>query len=91
MTLKAEITLEIEETVVLKQGGNFVTEYCPRCQQTVDMVSPGVLSLIAGVSEREIFRLIESGAIHFFETSRLVACLSCYGHLLTSVSIDKEQ
>ena len=43
-----------------------------------DMVSPDVLSLIAGVSERAIFRLVEAGAIHFLEAARVAACLSCY-------------
>jgi hypothetical protein len=82
MTQRAEFTFEIEETVVLKQGGCCITEYCPRCREMVDMVSPDVLSLITGVSEREIFRLVEAGAIHFVETSRVVACPSCYRHML---------
>ncbi len=82
MTQKAELTFEIEETVVLKQGGYFIPEYCPRCQEKVDMVSPDVLSLVTGVSEREIFRLVEAGAIHFLEGARVVACPSCYRHLL---------
>ena len=83
MEQKAELTFEIEETVVLKQGGFFVTEYCPRCRQIVDMVSPDVLSLVAGGSEREIFRLMEMGKIHFIELGRVVACPGCYRDLLT--------
>ena len=88
MTQRVELTLEIEETVVLKQGGYFVTEYCPRCREMVDMVSPDVLSLISGVSEREIFRLVEAGAIHFLEAARIVACPSCYRHRLGARSAE---
>ena len=69
---------EIEETVVLKQGGKTMSGFCPRCQETVDMVSPDILALVSNRSEREIFRLIEAGAIHFEESDRLVACPICY-------------
>ncbi len=84
MTHRAEFIFEIEEAVVLKQGGYFVTQYCPRCREVVDMVSPEVLSLVAGVSEREVFRLVETEAIYFAEVSRVVACPSCYRHFLAS-------
>ena len=77
MTQRAEFTFEIEETIVLKQGGYFITEFCPRCQQMVDMLSPDLLLLVTGLSERHIFQLIESDMIHFVESGRIVGCLSC--------------
>jgi hypothetical protein len=77
MTQRPDITLEFEETVVLKQGGKLLTEFCPQCSEAVDLLSPDVLSLVSGVSEREIFRLIENNTIHFVESGRIVACLSC--------------
>ena len=82
MEQEAELTFEIEETLVVKRGGYFIREYCPRCREVVDMVSPDVLSLATGASEREIFRLMEIGKIHFNELGRVVACPSCYGRLL---------
>lgn len=90
MTQRAEVTFEIEETIVLKQGGYFINEYCPQCQEMVDMLSPEVLSLINGVSEREIFRLVEAGAIHFHEGSRIAACPNCYRHTLAERSAELE-
>ena len=81
MAQKAKLIFEIEETVVFKQGGYFITEYCPRCDEIVDMVSPDVLSLVTGASEREIFRLMEMGKIHFIELGRVVACPGCYRDL----------
>ena len=51
------------------------------------MVSPDVLSLGTGAREREIFRLMEIGKIHFNELGRMVACPSCYRRLL----VDKPQ
>lgn len=78
MPQTSQITFEVEETIVLKQGGKLVREFCPRCGKYADMVSPDVLALIAGATEREIFRLIERGEIHFIESGRLVACMGCY-------------
>jgi hypothetical protein len=78
MTQKGDITFEVEETIVLKQGGKILTEYCPRCDVMVDMLSPDVLALVSGATEREIFRLVESDSIHFTESGRLVACPGCF-------------
>ena len=41
------------------------------------MLSPDVLSLVTGTSERRIFQLVESNMIHFVESGRIVGCLSC--------------
>ena len=67
-----------KKTIVLKQGGKLIRAFCPRCGMYVDMVSPDVLALVAGATEREVFRLIECGEIHFIESSRVAACLGCY-------------
>ena len=72
------ITFEVEETIVLKQGGKISRQDCPECQETVDLLSPDVLALITGTSEREIFRLVESGSVFFVESGRLVVCPECY-------------
>ena len=42
------------------------------------MIAPDVLSLATGSSEREIFRLIEAGYVHFIEDDRVLACANCY-------------
>ena len=78
MKRRTEITFEVEETVVSKRGGKFFREYCPRCESVTEMASPEVLASLTGSSEREIFRLVELGSIHFIETDRLVVCACCY-------------
>ncbi len=82
MKQKAAITFEMQETVVLRQGRKIIIDFCPRCQRDVDMIPPDVLALLSGSSEREIFRLIEAGHIHFIEPIRVLACVSCYWQLL---------
>jgi len=89
MKQNAEITYEIEETLVLRQGGKIATHFCPRCAEITEMVSPEILSLATGASEREIFRLVEGGIIHFVESGRLVICTSCYQRSLLVETIDQ--
>ena len=97
MSQKTEIKFEVEETVVLKQGGKILRDFCPKCGQMVDMVSPDVLALVMGASEREIFRLVERGAIYFIEADRVIVCPACYHRSLlvnqiapTLISVQKE-
>jgi hypothetical protein len=87
MAPKPKITFEYEETIILKQGGKLATGYCPRCDEMVDMLSPDVLSLITGESEREIFRLVETGMLHFEETDRVVVCPVCYKRSISDAEI----
>jgi hypothetical protein len=75
---RGQIIFELEETVVVKQGGKIATDLCPKCGANVKMVSPDILALVSGSMEREIFRLIEAGRIHFIEDGRTLACVSCY-------------
>lgn len=77
MTHKTEIMFEVEETVTLKQGSRILTEICPRCGRETEMASPEVIALATGASEREIFRLVETGRIHFIEADRVYACTRC--------------
>ena len=77
MGQKTEFTFELEETYTLKQGGRILSEYCPQCSRITEMASPEVIALAIGISEREIFRLIESGQIHHIEDGRVYACTRC--------------
>ena len=75
MKRRAEITFEIEETIILRHGERTEKNFCPNCAATVEMASPYLASAISGVGEREIFRLIEQNAIHFIESDRVLICL----------------
>ncbi len=89
MEKRAEITLEVEETLILRSGERMASEFCPNCKATSVMAAPEILAAMTGSSEREIFRLIEAGAVWFSEGARLVACLSCFRSLELQVSETK--
>ena len=77
MKQRVEIMFEVEETIVLRQGEQIVSEYCPQCRLVSAMVAPRAIAISSGAKEREIFRLIESGEIYFVEVDCVRVCLSC--------------
>ena len=78
MKQKAQITFEQHETVVLKQSGSHVLEFCRNCGEEVLFVTPEILAAMTESSEREVFRLVEAGVIQFVERKRTYACSQCY-------------
>jgi len=71
MKQKTEITFEVEETIILRQSRNRLEAFCPQCQASVEMIMPQTVAALFGLSEREIFRLIENGRLHFTEAERI--------------------
>lgn len=77
MKQRAEITFEIEETIVVRQGEKLSREFCPLCKIVVDMLTPQLAAAVSKKPVREIFRLIETGKLHFSETGGGLICLNC--------------
>ena len=69
-----EITFETEELVAIKARCSF-KGFCQRCSAQVEMVPTEVAAMLTGLGEREIFRRIEKGEIHFLEAERVFVCL----------------
>jgi hypothetical protein len=77
MKRKAEITFEVEETIVLRADEKILNAFCPLCRASVEMLAPRAVAYLSVFNEREIFRLIEAGAIYFVETDRVYVCPRC--------------
>jgi hypothetical protein len=77
MKQKVEIKFEVEETIVLRQGEQLGSEFCPQCHIVSAMIAPRAIAILSGAKEREIFRLIEAGEIYFVEEDSVRVCLSC--------------
>lgn len=91
MKQRAEITFEEHETLILRQSDSYLLDFCPRCQATIRLLTPEVMALLAAISEREVFRLIESEQIHFIETRRIYVCPSCYGKSIDDIAFRTAQ
>ena len=74
MKQKTEITFEFKETIILRQVAETLTTICPQCRAPVEMITPQVAAALFNLNEREIFRLIEKGQLHFFEAERVFVC-----------------
>ena len=70
-----QIVFEVEERVLVRSGEFTTAGDCPFCGETVAMGTPCTAAALYDLTEREIFRLIETGVIHFTETSQVMICL----------------
>ena len=70
-----DITFETEETVVLRQGSTISVAECSACGRAVLMATPQAAGFLSGRDERQVFRLIEAGTIHFVEGGCVLVCL----------------
>ena len=69
------IVVEIDERVVVNNAEQQFEAYCTECKKMTEMVTPKTAAMLTGVSEREVFRLIEGREIHFIENARVVVCI----------------
>lgn len=76
MKQRAEVIFEKEETVLLRQSSAVTNAFCHGCRFLTLMATPEAIAIIANISEREIFRLIEAGEVHFIEGPKVYVCMN---------------
>jgi len=69
------LTIEIDEKITLSDSNEKLEAFCSGCRKLSWMVTPQILALLAGLTEREIFRLIEAKLVHFEEIDRVLVCV----------------
>ena len=75
MKQKTEIEIEFSETVAYSSRRERFEAYCSECNSLVEMTTPQVAGILTHSNEREIYRLVETGKVHFVETDRVLICL----------------
>ena len=73
MKPEVEITFEIEESIAFRAPHGF-RGFCGRCNALVEMMRPEAAALLTGMGERDVFRLMETGEIHFVQAERVFVC-----------------
>ena len=69
MKRRTEFTIETERLIVLTRSiTRRELSWCSCCDEGVDMLSTDSAALIGKVSSRTIFRWVEAGIVHSFET-----------------------
>ena len=66
-TRRKKVTVETERLLVISHYSG-AQGWCEGCSATVKMMGPEEAAAFAGLSQRAIFRLIESSQLHFTET-----------------------
>ena len=75
MKQKTEIEVELNETVAYARRGERFEAYCPQCRSLVEMAKPHMAAILAKSTERKVYRLIETGTVHFVESGGVSICL----------------
>ena len=86
-TRRMRITVENERLLVVSHQ-KVIESWCEECSARVRMLRPGEAAAVADVSDRTIFRHIESRRLHFTESSD-GAVLICLNSLLKQTRADK--
>jgi hypothetical protein len=77
---RVEITLERERLLVVERREVSITDWCGACGSRVRMVIPDEAARLAGTTARWVYRLVETGQLHFFEGPDL-GLLVCFESL----------
>lgn len=75
---RTEVTVETLELFVSGRTNASVEEWCQECPEPSRMFSPEQAAVLAGVSQRFLYRMIEAEQVHFKETpgGRILVCPS---------------
>ena|SRR6266568_215296 len=65
---RTEIAFELDQIMVVKRRCGSVSEWCAGCELEVVMITPDEAASITLVTTRALYRLVDSGVIHFTET-----------------------
>ncbi|HKP69256.1 MAG TPA: hypothetical protein VJV05_08230 [Pyrinomonadaceae bacterium] len=69
------IVVEIDERIAVTNEEQQFEAYCSDCKKMSHMVTPKTAAVLTGISEREVFRLIEGNEVHFIENARVLVCI----------------
>jgi hypothetical protein len=75
MKQKTEIEIEVSETIAYSRRCERVMAFCLECNSHVEMATPATAAVLTSATEREIYRQVESGGIHFVDTGRVLICM----------------
>lgn len=70
-----EIVVEIDERIAVTTTDQQFEAYCSDCKKMTEMATPKIAGALTGMSEREVFRLIEGKGIHFIENDPILVCV----------------
>lgn len=83
---RIEITLKVSQTLVIRNSLSQTVPWCSECAAATQMLTPDEAAVVSDTSTRAIYRLLESGRLHFVETENGLV-LVCFNSLPDSVGV----
>lgn len=65
--IRTELSVEIDDVIIVQRLGCSVEGWCDGCDRTATMVTPEDAATLIGAGARSIYRLVESGDVHWGE------------------------
>lgn len=80
---KTEIIVETHRILAIKRGSRYRLAWCEECGEVARMVTADEAAILAGVSPRAVYQLVEARKLHFTESLDRVGfiCLNSIGSL----------
>ena len=80
---KTEITIETHRLLTIKRGSRHQLAWCEECGEQTQMAPADEAAILAAVSPRAIYQLIEERELHFVETpdGMVLICLKSLANL----------
>ena len=66
---RTEVVVELDEVFVIRSRQTMSFAWCAECGDHVQILTPDQAATSAGLTSRLIYRWIETGRVHFSETS----------------------
>lgn len=66
---RTEMVVEREQVLVIRRLDDRQPRWCAECAGQAQMVSVDEAAVLAGLSERTIYRRVEAGQLHFAEST----------------------
>lgn len=83
---RIEITLKAKQTLVVSRARRGAAFWCLECPEPSPMMTPDEAAIVGETSTRAIYRLIESGSLHFAELENGLV-LVCSNSLFNSIGV----
>lgn len=90
-TARIEMSFVQRETWRVSRGDGVDAAECPFCRTSSPMIAAETLAKLARTSPREIYRCIDEGRLHFYETHELevLVCLTSFSEMKPDAAISE--
>ena len=85
------IVVEINERLTVSNEAERFEAYCSECKKMSEMTTPKIAAVLTGISERDVFRLIERTEIHYLENVRVLVCVESLRQRLADFNTAPDQ